>query len=61
MATILFIDDDEQVRRLCQTMLKAAGYRVLTADTGHQGLQLSEQHEVDLALVDMFMPDMDGL
>jgi len=61
MSTILFIDDDEQVRGMCQTILESAGYRVLTADTGHQGLQLSEEHEVDLALVDMFMPDMDGL
>ena len=61
MSTILFIDDDEQVRGLCQTMLEAEEYRVLTAETGHHGLQLAEEHEVNLALVDMFMPDMDGL
>ena len=61
MSTILFIDDDEQVRGLCQAMLEAAGHRVLTAETGHHGLQLSEEHEVNLALIDMFMPDMEGL
>src|SRR6476660_1898908 len=61
MATILLIDDEDQVRLLCQTALERGGYRVLTANSGSQGLQLLEQQDVDLALVDMFMPDMDGL
>lgn len=61
MPTILLIDDEEQVRVLCQIMLEAAGYRVLPAETGRHGLQVLEQQEVHLALVDMFMPDMDGL
>ena len=33
MATILFIDDDDPLRMLCQTALEGAGYRVLTADS----------------------------
>jgi two-component system nitrogen regulation response regulator NtrX len=61
MATILFIDDDDQARMLFQTALEAAGYRVLTAESGPHGLRLLEQQEVDLTLVDMFMPGMDGL
>ena len=61
MATILFIDDEAQVRLLCQTALETGGHCVLTAESGRQSLQLLEQHEVDLALVDMFLPDMDGL
>ena len=61
MATILLIDDDEQVRMLCQNALEGAGYRVLPADSGPHGLQLFQHQEVDLALVDIFMPSMNGL
>jgi len=61
MATILLIDDDEQVRLLCQTALEARGHSVLTAESGRHGLRVSERQEVDLALVDLFLPDMDGV
>lgn len=61
MATILFIDDEDSVRRLTQVALERAGYRVLIAESGQHGLRLLEHQEVDLILVDIFMPDMDGL
>jgi CheY-like chemotaxis protein len=61
MATILCIDDEESVRRLFQVALEGAGYRVLIAESGQHGLRLLEHQEVDLILVDIFMPDMDGL
>jgi len=61
MATILFIDDDDPLRMLCQTALEGAGYCVLTAESGLHGLRLLQQQEVDLALVDIFMPEIDGL
>jgi len=61
MATILIIDDEDPLRELCQTALEGAGYRVLTADSGPYGLRLLQHQEVDLALVDIFMPGMDGL
>jgi CheY-like chemotaxis protein len=61
MATILFIDDDDQMRMFFQIALEGAGHRVLTAENGRHGLRLAEQQEVDLALVDLFLPDMDGL
>jgi CheY-like chemotaxis protein len=61
MATILCIDDEESIRRLFQVALEGAGYRVLIAESGQQGLLLLEHQEVDLILVDIFMPDMDGL
>jgi CheY-like chemotaxis protein len=61
MATILLIDDDDQVRRLFQVALEGAGYRVLIAESGKHGLRLLQEQEVDLALVDIFMPNMDGL
>ncbi|HEX4968442.1 MAG TPA: response regulator [Nitrospiraceae bacterium] len=61
MTTILLIDDEESVRMLFQMALAQAGYHVLTAESGSHGLRLLQQQEVDLALVDIFMPEMDGL
>ena len=61
MATILLIDDEESVRMVFQVALERAGYRVLTAENGQHGLRLLEHQEVDLALVDIFMPGTDGL
>jgi DNA-binding response OmpR family regulator len=61
MTTILLIDDEEPVRMLFQMALAQAGYHVLTAESGLHGLRLLQQQEVDLALVDIFMPEMDGL
>jgi DNA-binding response OmpR family regulator len=61
MATILCIDDEEQTRRLFKVALEDAGYRVLTAENRTHGLRLLEHQQVDLILVDIFIPDMDGL
>jgi DNA-binding response OmpR family regulator len=61
MATILIIDDEEQVRTLFKTALEEAGYGVMVADSGKQGLCLLHDQAADLILVDIFMPGMDGL
>lgn len=61
MATILLIDDEAQVRGIFQVALEAAGHRVLNAESGKHGLRLLEHQEVDVILVDILMPDMDGL
>jgi DNA-binding response OmpR family regulator len=61
MATILLIDDDDQIQMLVKIALEDAGYRFVTVDSGKHGLRLLEHQEVDLILVDIFMPDMDGL
>lgn len=61
MATVLLIDDEEQVRTLFRTALEESGFRVLSAEHGKQGLSLFEREQIDLVLVDIFMPGMDGL
>ena len=61
MATILLIDDEDQVRMLFQVALEETGYRVLSAASGKEGLHLLNDEIVDLVLVDIFMPSMDGL
>jgi len=61
VATILIIDDEESIRTVFQVALEGAGYRVLTAEDGKHGLRLLAHQVVDLVLVDVFMPEMDGL
>ena len=59
--TLLIIDDEDQVRLLAQMVLEDVGYRVLISESGQHGLRLLQRQEVDLILVDIFMPGMDGL
>jgi DNA-binding response OmpR family regulator len=61
MATILLIDEEESVRAALQVALEAAGHRVLSAANGREGQNLMHDQAVDLVLVDMVMPDRDGL
>ncbi len=61
MPTILLIDDDEQVRTLLQDVLEECGYHVLTAANGTAALRFLQDEHVDLILVDIFMPGLDGL
>lgn len=57
---ILVVEDDEQVREVVRFTL-AADYRVLEAETARQGLRLFQAESPDLAVIDVMLPDMDGL
>ena len=61
VATILLVDDDEVSRRFVGRILKSAGYQVLTAEHGRQGLAMLEAGQVDLVLMDVEMPGMSGI
>ncbi len=58
--TILVADDDPQTLRLVARNLQLEGYDVFTASDGKQALELIEQHALDLVLLDVMMPKMDG-
>jgi two-component system response regulator AtoC len=60
-ATLLVADDDPVARDLLAEVLSREGYRVLTAGGGEECLALAAQNLLDLALVDLRMPDVDGL
>ena len=60
MARILFIDDDEHVRAILRDMLQRAGYEVMEAVNGKQGLRLFYEHPADLIITDILMPVMPG-
>jgi serine/threonine protein kinase len=58
---VLVIDDEPQNRSFLATRLQRDGYRVITAATGAEGLQLLDEEPVSLVLLDMEMPQMNGL
>jgi two-component system chemotaxis response regulator CheY len=61
MSSILVVDDEDQIRRLiCQT-LEGAGYHVTEARDGKEALRLYRFAPADLVIMDILMPDQDGL
>jgi len=61
MASILVIDDDPAVLATVDLVLKRAGHVVTTAINAYAGLAELERGAFDLVIVDLFMPEMDGL
>src|ERR1700682_5157772 len=57
---VLIIDDEPSILTLRKILLETAGYSVLTASSGKEGLRLFSVHLVDAVVVDYSMPDMDG-
>jgi len=60
MKTILVIDDDEAILAIYGLVLRHAGYNVITAEAGAEGVELARRHLPDLILCDINMPGMDG-
>jgi CheY-like chemotaxis protein len=60
MSIILIADDDRAIRCLLENCLRNAGHSVLVACNGRQALEISRDHTVDLVLMDMSMPEVDG-
>src|SRR5579871_2617027 len=58
--TVLCVDDEKVGLRVRKIMLEGAGFEVLTATSGEQGLALLEKHHVDLLVLDYYMPGMNG-
>ena len=59
--TALIIDDSFIMRARIQTILKEAGYDVVDARTGREGLEKLQENSIDLILVDWHMPEMSGI
>ena len=61
MSSVLVVDDEDQVRQLIKETLEQAGYQVREARDGQEALRLYRQQHVDLVIMDILMPDHDGL
>ncbi len=59
--TIIVIEDDPQMRRFLRTSLRAQGFAVFDAETGRRGLIEAGTRKPDLIIVDLGLPDMDGV
>ena len=60
MNNILVVEDDKHVRRLLDTVLKREGYHVYQAEDGVQALEILKVQYIDLIILDIMMPNMDG-
>ncbi len=58
---ILLVEDEPQMRRFLRVALEGSGYSYLEAATGQEGLALAVQHRPEAILLDLGLPDMDGL
>ena len=61
METILIIDDEADIRDILSYNLKKEGYQVLTAENGKAGIEIAKKSIPDLILLDIMMPEMDGI
>lgn len=59
--TILVIDDDAMNLRMAEFILSKVNYKVLKADSGRKGIEILKQEAVDLTLLDIEMPEMNGI
>ena len=61
MATVLIVDDEEDIRELVGIYLKNEGYNICKAVNGQEALQCLSDLQIDLAILDVMMADMDGI
>ena len=60
--TLLVVDDEESIRKLTKDLLNSVGYKVLTASTGREALNVYSEGQgvISLVILDLIMPEMDG-
>jgi DNA-binding response OmpR family regulator len=61
MSTVLIVDDEPRIARLVADYLQQAGYRVVEADNGRSALEQFRNHRPDLIVLDLGLPELDGL
>jgi two-component system KDP operon response regulator KdpE len=59
--SVLVVEDEPEIRRFLRTSLGAEGYRVVESETGERGVIDAGTHKPDLAIVDLGLPDLDGV
>ena len=60
-STVLIAEDDKDIRELLKLYLESEGYRILEAENGRLALELAQKEQPDMAVLDVMMPEMNGL
>ena len=60
MFQLLVVDDDKNIRRFLSTVLSLAGYKTFSTITAKETLHIMENQKIDLMILDVMLPDMDG-
>lgn len=60
MTKIMVVDDDPHIRQLVKVFLSKEGFSILEAEDGEEALALLEEQQIDLIILDVMMPNMDG-
>jgi two-component system KDP operon response regulator KdpE len=60
-AVVLVVDDEIQIRRLVELTLRSNGYKVLLAETAQEGVRRAEMDRPELTILDLGLPDKDGI
>src|SRR6059058_3410146 len=60
-ACVLLVDDDSDTRQIYRLALEHAGFEILTANNGFEAIRLAKLHEPDVILMDIAMPEVDGI
>ena len=58
---VLVVDDEKTIRYILRQMLEKIGYRVFEASNGHEALRILDEHNADLIIIDILMPEKDGI
>ena len=61
MTSVLVVDDNDRNRKLAVDVLSAAGFQMFGASTAAQAIELAREHVPDVILMDLRLPDMDGV
>jgi len=61
MARVLAVDDDAKIRDLLDTLLRRKGHQVFTADHGQKGIDVFRRERPDITILDLKMPNMNGI
>lgn len=60
MFSIMVVEDDNNTRRLTADVLEENGYKAITAKNGREALEIMDEKHIDLIIMDVMMPEMDG-
>ena len=61
MIKILIVEDEEKIARFIELELVHEGYKVIKVNNGRDGLEIAEKGEIDLVLLDIMLPELNGL